>query len=306
VHGELHALLRLVEHLGYDTDGAHPEGRKLVFLGDLVDRGPDSLEVVRRVRSWMRAGNAQCVVGNHELNLVLGKRRPGNEWFYGEQQHLRDSTVRIEQCVVGDDERVELLLFIQQLPLALEREDLRVVHACWDATAIATLREERRGIADLFFSKETDITKAVMVDGDAPGSLVADLARQNDNPVTALTSGLERETAEPFRAGGQMRKSERVSWWTNYQDPQTVVFGHYWRALDSHHRPVKRGPDLFGEVDWKAPLGPRANAWCVDYSVGARNVARAMGGSDAPDALMALRHPEMELIDDRGGVHRQS
>jgi hypothetical protein len=42
IHGEIAALTILLQHLGYDEDGLHPEKRRLVFLGDLMDRGPDS------------------------------------------------------------------------------------------------------------------------------------------------------------------------------------------------------------------------------------------------------------------------
>ena len=50
VHGELEALQRLLAHLGYRPDGSHAAGRHLVFLGDLVDRGPDSPAVALLVR----------------------------------------------------------------------------------------------------------------------------------------------------------------------------------------------------------------------------------------------------------------
>ena len=42
VHGEFEVLQALLHHLGYHEYGVHPEGRKLVFVGDLCDRGPDS------------------------------------------------------------------------------------------------------------------------------------------------------------------------------------------------------------------------------------------------------------------------
>jgi len=60
--GELEALLG---KLGY-ADGVHPEGRTAVFVGDLVDRGPDSPGVLRRVMGMVKSGNALCVPGNHE------------------------------------------------------------------------------------------------------------------------------------------------------------------------------------------------------------------------------------------------
>ncbi|MGW0435198.1 polynucleotide kinase-phosphatase [Micromonospora sp. NPDC003197] len=79
VHGcraELEALLvRLGWTLHTDADGrpvnaTHPEGRTAVFVGDLVDRGPDSPGVLRLVMGMVAAGNALCVPGNHEQKLL--------------------------------------------------------------------------------------------------------------------------------------------------------------------------------------------------------------------------------------------
>ncbi|MGW2897163.1 polynucleotide kinase-phosphatase [Streptomyces sp. NPDC001212] len=65
IHGCSAELDALLAKLGY-ADGAHPEGRTAVFVGDLVDRGPDSPGVLRRVMSMVEAGDALCVPGNHE------------------------------------------------------------------------------------------------------------------------------------------------------------------------------------------------------------------------------------------------
>ncbi|GAA4189920.1 polynucleotide kinase-phosphatase [Streptosporangium oxazolinicum] len=75
VHGcraELEALLR---DLGWEVDpggagAVHPEGRTAVFVGDLVDRGPDSPGVLRLVMGMVAAGTALCVSGNHEQKLA--------------------------------------------------------------------------------------------------------------------------------------------------------------------------------------------------------------------------------------------
>jgi protein phosphatase len=82
VHGcfeELHALL---EKLGYaittgtaEDGGARfdvipPAGRKTVFLGDLVDRGPDTPRVLRLVMDMCSSGAALCVPGNHDIKLM--------------------------------------------------------------------------------------------------------------------------------------------------------------------------------------------------------------------------------------------
>lgn len=90
IHGCSSELETLLGKLGY-VDGAHPEGRTAVFVGDLVDRGPDSPGVLRRVMAMVAAGNALCVPGNHEnkLGRWLGaatsstptaSRRPSSSW----------------------------------------------------------------------------------------------------------------------------------------------------------------------------------------------------------------------------------
>ncbi|MFJ4480884.1 polynucleotide kinase-phosphatase [Streptomyces longwoodensis] len=65
IHGCASELEALLGKLGY-VDGVHPGGRTAVFVGDLVDRGPDSPGVLRRVMAMVKSGNALCVPGNHE------------------------------------------------------------------------------------------------------------------------------------------------------------------------------------------------------------------------------------------------
>lgn len=65
IHGCSSELEALLAKLGY-ADGVHPDGRTAVFVGDLVDRGPDSPAVLRRVMTMVKSGSALCVPGNHE------------------------------------------------------------------------------------------------------------------------------------------------------------------------------------------------------------------------------------------------
>ncbi len=79
VHGcydELIALLSQLEYTCATPAGAwlHPEGRKLVFLGDLVDRGPRIPEVVRLVMDTVNAGGGWCVPGNHDAKFMRAIR----------------------------------------------------------------------------------------------------------------------------------------------------------------------------------------------------------------------------------------
>ena len=72
VHGCHAELLSLLDRLGYDAAAdpiAHPEGRRAVFLGDLVDRGPAVAEVLDVAMSMAASGSALCIAGNHENKL---------------------------------------------------------------------------------------------------------------------------------------------------------------------------------------------------------------------------------------------
>ena len=77
VHGCLDELLELMATLGYEVDRQEaafsvvpPDGRKLVFVGDLVDRGPATPDVLRLAMTMVDAGQAFCVPGNHDMKLM--------------------------------------------------------------------------------------------------------------------------------------------------------------------------------------------------------------------------------------------
>ena len=67
VHGCLNTLYRLLDELGYDRTGRHPDGRRLAFVGDLVNRGAHSEETFLFVMRLVGAGRASSVRGNQDL-----------------------------------------------------------------------------------------------------------------------------------------------------------------------------------------------------------------------------------------------
>lgn len=318
VHGEAAALERLLARLGYSEDGTHPDGRRLVFVGDLTDRGPDSPAVLRRVEALVRAGRAQCVLGNHELNLLRDVPKHGNDWW----TRPRQPTEHPQRTVTAFD-KLHFMRFLRTLPLALERPDLRVVHACWHQEAIATVRRVRDAGALALYRRQA---RALVTRWAAPArreQLQAELGtvdlqdmsveppflplharrdseHQCENAVTVLTSGRERETRQPFWAGGRWRMVERLKWWNHYEDAVPVVIGHFWRRFDSRDTALagKYGPDLFaghGPDEW---LGARRNVYCIDFSVGARPSQRAAGQPEDIVQLSALRVPEWQVVHD--------
>lgn len=143
VHGEIAPLRRLLTTLGYDEQGNHPAGRTLVFVGDLADRGPDSPAVVMLVRDLWQRGRALCIVGNHELNLLRGEAKDGNGWAFADN-HDRKRSKYLHSRDALTHERVDTVDFFRCLPLALYREDLRIVHACWHDESFIRLEQAQR------------------------------------------------------------------------------------------------------------------------------------------------------------------
>lgn len=250
--------------------------RRLIFLGDLTDRGPDSPGVVALVQTLVVSGLAQCVLGNHDLNILLGRTKHDNSWYFGKE--FSEDGFLVPQALADQGIRERVRNFFATLPLALEREDARVVHACWHPPMIELARAAACAV-DLYERFRSQIQE----DHKSRPNLDQcdrDLDYQNRNPVKVLTSGLEKRAAEMHRFGGRVRCEERVRWWENYCDPQICIFGHYATTLGQQHG--------------------HGSAYCIDFSVGYRWTERRNGGPPFKTKLAACRLPEMVMVLDDG------
>ena len=101
VHGCYEELLELLSRLDYTMTKAEghgqtavpPAGRKAIFLGDLVDRGPRIPEVLRLVMDMVESGHALCVPGNHDIKLLRKLRGKDVQITHG----LTDSVAQLEK-----------------------------------------------------------------------------------------------------------------------------------------------------------------------------------------------------------------
>jgi len=327
VHGELEALRALLARLGYDDAGRHADGRTLVYVGDLFDRGPDSPGVFELVRRQVDAGRALVVLGNHELNLLHGDRKDGNDWFWSEFG-ARDAKYE-PRAHLPADRRDAVIAFLRTLPLALERADLRVVHAAWDAASIARLRAAdpalsrvehfrrweaeadaqiaARGIGEAAHAEYAEYRERLVDPDQAVPMLLAtaqvDELRQMGNPIRVVTSGIERVARRPFFASGHWRFVERIRWWDEYAEDVPVLVGHYWRQFAHVDRDSlgKTEENLFTDLSPTAWHGLRRNVFCIDFSVGGRFLERPLAPGAVPRSrLAALRWPERVLALDTG------
>lgn len=152
VHGCALSLELLLQKLGYSRKAGvyqHPE-RQAIFLGDIVDRGPRIREALHLVREMVEGGHAQIVMGNHEFNylsfLTPGRPDSGMEYLRTHnRRHLRILNETLEQFANHPQDQKDFLEWFMEMPLFLNYEQFRVVHACWSQVHIDRFLKDQGG-----------------------------------------------------------------------------------------------------------------------------------------------------------------
>lgn len=271
IHGHHDKLARLLAQMGYKAGGygfRHPEGRKVIFLGDYLDRGPKVREVLLTVRTMVDNGDAFAIMGNHELGAIQGHTPDGNgsmlkqDWATSSKGH--QATLRAFEGRAG--EWTDWIAWMKRLPLHLELDGLRAVHACWDGARIAQLRALNASLADDDFLRlcstkgtpEYDLVETVLKGPEVPlppGHSFHDREGKKRRKIRtrwwnipASASAGEMAMPEPLPGMGEL-SPDLLQSLPNYGVQEKPVFvGHYWMA-----------------PEWvKAPLA--ANVACLDYS----------------------------------------
>ncbi len=271
VHGHADKLEELLLKMGYSKNNgaySHPE-RKVVFVGDYIDRGPKIRETLEIIKAMVESENAIALMGNHEYNALCFhfKETEGGHL----RKHLIKNIIQhyetLKQFQNRQKEYEEYLEWFKTLPLFYETETFRVVHACWDEKNIRFLRQT------LVNDRLTD-----------------NLIYQSVKKGTKLNETIEqtlkgKEIKMPkglffIDKDGTKRSEIRIKWWENPQEmtyksisveplenlpeipielsdldsldfyrsnEKKVFFGHYW---------LKGQPSLY-----------KNNVCCLDYSV---------------------------------------
>jgi hypothetical protein len=144
IHGHSRSLVALLEELGYTNKAGvyrHPS-RKVVFLGDFIDRGDFQCEVLDIVRPMVESGAALSVMGNHEFNAIA-YYTPDREAGGYLREHSKKNFDQHEAFLgayEGSPEKYEdTINWFKTLPLWLDLGELRIIHACWDKHEIAKI-----------------------------------------------------------------------------------------------------------------------------------------------------------------------
>jgi hypothetical protein len=274
IHGHAEELKLLLDKLGYERkDGVyrHSEGRRVLFVGDYIDRGPQIPEVLEIVKAMVTAGQAIALMGNHEFNAIqFNLKKEGGGYRRAHtiknfKQH-HQTLLQFEKSQEAYDESIT---WFKSLPLYYEDENFRAIHACWDSQLIKQIQP--------FLNEDRSLKEEHWPEAGKKGSLLYEL-------IDDLLKGKEAALPEGKHfhdKDGAVREKIRVAWWNNpadlksleeysvikgldgldqvpltsemkstaYYDPKDkpVFFGHYW---------------LTGTVQLST-----SNACCLDYSV---------------------------------------
>jgi Calcineurin-like phosphoesterase len=207
VHGQFDKLVALLGHLGYREAGGtwcHPS-RSVIFVGDLIDRGPKQLATVDLVRRMVEAGSARCVMGNHEFNAIAwatpDPEHPGKFLRDHHKRGNRKQHAAFLEEVEGTDRQKEITDWFKTLPLWLDLGGLRVVHACWHWASMDLLQP--------LMGQNQTLTDELILMGS-----------RNDHwaykAIETICKGPEVELPEGFSftdKEGKVRTEVRVRWW---------------------------------------------------------------------------------------------
>ena len=271
VHGHADKLKELLIKLGYsynENHYSHPD-RKVLFVGDYIDRGPKIRETLEIVKQMVDNGSAIALMGNHEYNALCFHNTDTDGKYLREhsEKNIIQHRETIEQFNGKQDELEMYLEWFKTLPLFYETETFRAVHACWDYKSIEYLKKH---------------LKCNCLTND----LICQSVKENTPLYKAIENTLKgKEVRIPYGKSfrdkdGNERSEMRIKWWedptkmtyknismhpiadlskevidlsafedNDYYDEtdKCIFFGHYW---------LKGKPSLFKD-----------NLCCLDYSV---------------------------------------
>lgn len=275
IHGHVNDLLNLLKKMGYglsERGHFYHSDRQAIFVGDYIDRGKHSKEVVQLVRAMQESESAIALMGNHEYNAICFHTKGSS----GEYLRPRTNQNIKQHCATlhsfGDDAFLnETLDWFKQLPLFYENEYFRVVHACWAPEKIEVLNQQFGG----------DQLKMELLE--------ASTLKGNDlyEAVEIVLKG--RELDLPFEqsfldSDGHVRNQVRVKWWENPEGKTYLAYAvnkfesaaaeklnvpipSYLQAIPPY--PILQKPVFFGHY-WLSEETPKLQnqkVCCLDYSI---------------------------------------
>ena len=290
IHGHADELEALLVSLGYSRvgDSYRHDSRQAIFIGDFIDRGPHQRRVVELVRSMIESAAARAVMGNHEYNAIAYYTPRTNGGYLRERsaKNTGQHQAFLDEYARDAHDWAEAIDWFKTLPLWLDLEGIRIIHACWEKTSVDQILEFQNGSNLL---------------GDELLHASGDPTTWQYKAVDTILKGKEIRLPNDGHfhdKDGNRRHKIRVRWWekaNNYREtfmgpesarthiPDDPIEGDHMIEYGHAEKPVFLGHYwLEGEP---SPLA--ANIACLDYSVakpGGKLVAYRWDGEVTLDA----------------------
>ena len=218
VHGhadKLEGLLRKMDYKFIDGTWQHIE-RQVIFVGDLIDRGPRQLDSVMIAKRMVESGHAHIVMGNHEFNAIAyatpHPNKPGDflrtHWGKLGRKNRKQHKAFLTAVGKYSVRHKELITWFKTIPLWLDLGELRIIHACWDLKSMKGLKSK--------LGPNHTVTDELMVTMSTKG-------HQDYHDLEILIKGPEIEMPDGFKYKDKdeiVRSSARYAWW----DPEASTF----------------------------------------------------------------------------------
>ncbi|MDA1055798.1 MAG: metallophosphoesterase [Planctomycetota bacterium] len=273
IHGHSDELVELLHLLGYDEDRGYfsHRDRKVIFVGDFIDRGPQIHRVLKIAKAMIDNDTALAVMGNHEFNAIAYHTPDPNASGGHLRRHSEKNNLQHQATLdqLSDSELAEYLDWFRTLPVAVELDGLRVVHACWSRDGIAA-------IGDAIQQHGRFTTEFMVAATDENSRLFHAIETVLKGPETPLPAGVGVEDKE-----GRVRHEMRIRW---FDQPHGKTYRQYAMCADGTAFPDDRLPAHVAEIAcpyssderpvffghyWLSgePKPLASNIACLDYSV---------------------------------------
>ena len=300
IHGHSVELAALLTKLDYRRVGHsyRHQSRKVIFVGDFVDRGPHQRRVVELVRAMTDAGDAHAVMGNHEYNAVAYYTPSVAGGFLRERNSKNTKQHQAFLDEYGRDGRAwaDVIAWFNTLPLWLDLDGIRVVHACWEKIAVERILEFQNGSNLL---------------GDELLQASGNRGTWQYAAIDTLLKGKEIRLpngAHFYDKEGNKRHDIRVRWWDAANTYREAFMGPEGTRTHIPDDPIEgdhvvdygrsEKPVFLGHYWLEGSPAPLAqNIACLDYSVakpGGKLVAYRWDGEEIldPEKFVALERSD--------------
>ena len=146
IHGHGSALEELLKKLEYTEQNGvfqHPE-RKVIFVGDFIDRGSEHKKALTICRSMVEQGSALAVMGNHEFNAICyATPNPEHPEIFlrkHSESNQQAHQAFLDEYPLGSSEHKDMIDWFRTLPLFLDLDDIRIVHAVWHHPSLKVIQ----------------------------------------------------------------------------------------------------------------------------------------------------------------------